>query len=156
MHPAIFLGLTSIMSSLVGFSLGFLVLVACKSTKWPQHWNKYPLPPSIGSIPYWASIDVIKFNISTKNYWLWVCVFEKDCGLQKSHGWPCMSWMLGLHSVVEQEVTVMPEYATLSIAVEPLTTISMSVKRLSTVVCYCILFVIHSCMEERHLAEWGS
>ena len=67
-----------------------------------------------------------------------------------------MSWMLGLHSVVEQEVTVMPEYATLSIAVEPLTTILMSVKRLSTVVCYCVLYVIHSCMEERHLAEWGS
>ena len=39
-------------------------------------------------------------------------------------GWPCVSWTLGLHSAVGQEVRVM--HATLPIAVEPLTTISTS------------------------------
>jgi len=39
--------------------------------------------------------------------------------------WPLVSWMLGLYLAVGQEVTV---YTTLSIAVEPLTTISTSFK----------------------------
>ena len=47
-----------------------------------------------------------------------------------------MLWTLGLYSAVGQEVT--PEYAALSIAVERLTTISTSLKRLSAVVCYCV------------------
>ena len=39
-------------------------------------------------------------------------------------GWPRVTWTLGLHSVVGQEVRVMPEYATLPIAVESLIAIS--------------------------------
>ena len=39
-----------------------------------------------------------------------------------------------VYSAIGQEVTTTPKYATLSIEVEPLTTISASFKRLSTVV----------------------
>ena len=42
---------------------------------------------------------------------LWVVIFEKDCGVQKSQlvaadncGRPRVLWMLGLHSAVGQEV----------------------------------------------------
>ena len=41
-------------------------------------------------------------------------------------GWPRVSWTLGLHPVVGEEVRVTPEYATLPSAVGPLTTISTS------------------------------
>ena len=54
---------------------------------------------------------------------------------------PCVVDIIGLYSAAGQELTVIPEYATLFIAVEPLTTILTSFKRLSAVVCYCVVIL---------------
>ena len=72
----------------------------------------------------------------TDNFWCLIFCTYADCCCSWLLWMARVSWTLGLHSAVRQELRIMPEYAT---AVEPLTTILTSQKDYLLLSCCCII-----------------